>query len=208
MAVGPTGRHSLVSPKTPKKLIVEGGGEGKSSRIDCRRGFKKFLEHAGLTGPLTIDAGGTRGNAFRTFSKQVSESMLLVDSEDPVDPEHRDDPWLHLKKRDGWDRPAGATNDQCQLMVQLLEAWFLADPEALAGYFRKGFKRDKLGKTTDIESVSKADVYERLKRATKETLKGNYDKGRDTAEIMERLDPAKVRARSHFADRLLCAFGL
>ena len=45
--------------------------------------------------------------------------MLLVDAERPV---ASSGPWGHLNAPpDSWVRPAGATDDQCHLMVQVME---------------------------------------------------------------------------------------
>jgi len=55
-------------------------------------------------------------------------------------------------------------------MVQLMEAWFLADPDALTDYFgKKGFSANAIGKTADVESVPKAEVLDKLRRATNRT---------------------------------------
>ena len=40
-------------------------------------------------------------------------------------------------------------------MVELMEAWFLADREALAEYYGKGFRPNAIGNTADVERVSK-----------------------------------------------------
>lgn len=44
------------------KLYIEGGGEAKSLRIECRQGFHKFLQKAGITGnlPRIVAKGGRR----------------------------------------------------------------------------------------------------------------------------------------------------
>lgn len=156
-----------------------------------------------------IVAGGGRQQAYEKFKRVISQGQtayLLVDSEAPVEQSHRQDPWKHLKERDGWDKPHGATTDQCHLMVQLLEAWFLADPSSVADYFGQGFNAQKLGNSPDIEVVAKPDVYERMRLATKDTRKGSYDKGRDTSEVLGRLDAGKVSGRSYFAKRFIDAF--
>lgn len=54
-------------------------------------------------------------------------------------------------------------------MVELMEAWFLADRDALADYYANGFLLNTIGDTADVEQVPKAEVMTRLKRATKNT---------------------------------------
>jgi hypothetical protein len=41
-------------------------------------------------------------------------------------------------------------------MVQCMEAWFLADEGALAGFFGDGFNRGALPRRPDVENVSSA----------------------------------------------------
>ena len=45
------------------KLFVEGGGDGGQLTINCRKGFRLFLERAGLHGAMPkISACGGRQN--------------------------------------------------------------------------------------------------------------------------------------------------
>lgn len=67
--------------------------------------------------------------------------ILLVDSEAAVTAATA---WLHLQAHDGWRRPNNATDDQCHLMVRTMEAWLIADPDALAGYYGQRFSRNTL----------------------------------------------------------------
>ena len=64
-------------------------------------------------------------------------------------------PWQHLKERDGWNRPEGATDEQCQFMVQAMESWFLADRTALSAYYGQGFQENPLPSNPQIEQVAK-----------------------------------------------------
>ena len=146
---------------------------------------------------------GSREMAFKDFKKAVREgedAMLLVDAEEPV---RSRGPWQHLKSTDNWNQPRGATNDQCHLMVQVMESWFLADPEALESYYGQAFQRAALPKNPKVEEVPKQEVERRLKRATRQTSKGEYSKGKHSFEILAELDPAKVRQRSSHAERFL-----
>ncbi len=93
-------------------------------------------------------------------------NLLLKDSEESM-PEYP----RQLCERHGIDPAAG---DRAFWMVELMEAWFLADREALAEYYGKGFPPNAIGNTADVEQVSKADVLDRLWRATRYTSKGKY----------------------------------
>ena len=93
------------------KLFVEGGGDGKALRTECRRAVAEFLMKAGLKGhlPRTVACGGRRQayNDFCTAIANGEAAILLVDSEGPVpadavlgEPDTWG-PWLHLERRAG-----------------------------------------------------------------------------------------------------------
>ena len=200
MAPRRAGRDALVT----LRLLVEGGGDSKALHTSCRRGFRKLIEKAGLAGSMPkIVAKGSRGEAFRSFRRSPSGGgidLLLVDSEGPV---KDDDPWEHLAQREGdkWQRPSSAGAEQCHLMVQVMESWFLADRKALKSYFGQGFAEGTLPKQSQIEQAPKADVLRGLMQAARHTKKKGYSKGSDAFEILANIDPAKVRRASHWAER-------
>ena len=188
-------------------LYVEGGGNSKSLRTKCRQGFRIFLEKVGVIGRMPrIVACGSRDNAYDRFktgheSKGV-DATLLVDAEGPVS---AIGPWEYLQQSDGWSRPKGATDDQCHLMVQVMESWFLADKDALEAYFGQGFRRQALPANPNVEQIPKQDVERGLERAGDGTGKGRYRKGAHSFEVLERLDVGKVRKGSDYADRFVKA---
>ena len=190
-------------------VYVEGGGEGGALKKACREGFSKFLRKAGLAGNMPrIVAFGSRYNAFNYFNTAVATGkdtvLLLVDAEGPVvAPVANARPWQHLKDRDDWNRPNQASDDQCHLMVQVMEAWFLADTTALKSYFRQGFREGALPQNSNVEEVPKRDIETKLKLATRATSKGEYSKGKHSFEILAELDPARVRHKSPYAERFL-----
>ena len=153
-----------------------------------------------------IVACGSRRNAYESFeaahASQDGDAMLLVDAEATVTSQG---PWQHLKVRDGWERPEGATDEQCHLMVQVMESWFLADADTLSSFYGQGFRKQDLSPNPRVEDVSKHDVLASLARATRDTGKGIYNKGADSFAILENLDPARVRSASPYADRLISA---
>ena len=190
------------------KVYVEGGGDGKSLRAKCREGFSSFFAKANLAGRMPkIVACGSRTSAFDRFcaalgSRKAEEFIvLLVDSEDPVT--HGSPAWLHLRKRDSWEMPKEATDENAHLMVQCMEAWFLADKDNLAAYFGHGFNRNALPGCQEIEDVAKDDVLGGLGNATRQCNKGEYGKGRHSFDILEQTDPANVVAASPHARRLV-----
>lgn len=190
-------------------LYVEGGGDSKALHSRCREGFRKFLEQAGLKGHMPrIVACGGRDNAFSDFKTAVAHgrpAMLLVDSEGPMAAAHEFTPWAHLKARDGWTRPTGASDEQCHLMVQCMETWLLIDRATLKAFFGQGFKLDALpAANRQPEKIAKAEVYSALAKATKDCkTKAIYGKGEHSFELLGKVDPGKVTAASPWAARFV-----
>jgi hypothetical protein len=190
------------------KLYVEGAGQSDLERSQCRQAFSTFFESAGLTGrrPRTVACGG-RGAAFDAFKAALSGNragelpLLLVDSEGPVQPVHTN--WEHLKARDNWDRPTGASDDHVFLMVQLTETWFLADPDMLRRFFGTAFRDNHLRVWHDLEAVPKNDVLDVLVMATAGCGRNRYAKGKMAFKLLERLDPQLVRDSCPHAKALL-----
>ena len=184
-------------------LYVEGGGEGKL-KSRCRKAFSTFIKNAGLGGRMPkIIPCGRRDRAYAKFKAahvRNKETALLVDAEAPVG---NAKPWQHLKNRDGWDRPMGATDDQCHLMVEVMESWFLADRGALAAFYGQRFREQALPQNPNIEQVTKQDVLGSLESATRNTTKGSYSKGKHSFEILGNLDPARVMDVSNHAKRFI-----
>ena len=189
------------------KVYVEGGGDSRSTRSDCRRGFAEFFAKILPRGQQpSVVACGSRNAAYADFQTALSKNLdafviLLVDSEGPVAPD--DSPWFHLQKRDKWDRPVAASDEHVHLMVQVMEAWFLADRQALAGFFGQGFVATALPARHDIEQIDKHDVLGGLAAATKHTkTKGEYHKTKHAFELLALISPTAVRGASSHAERL------
>ena len=190
-------------------IYVEGGGDSKQLKADCRKGFRKFFENAGLAGRMPrVYPCGSRNKAFDRFQTKLAESqaekssvLLLVDSEEPVS--HGSDPWSHLKMRDGWERPDNADNNNVHLMVQCMESWFLADVDSLEQFFGKGFRRVDLPKNPKIEKVTTDAIASSLKSATRQCKSGPYSKGGHSFRVLAVICPAKVANASPHAKRLM-----
>lgn len=189
------------------RIYIEGGGDRSDTRAAIRAGFSEFLD------PLCqlarkrklkwfVTACGSRNNAFDNF-KRAREAhpdaflVLLVDSEAPV----VGGPWGHLQRRDGWD--SGDLHDHhCHLMVQTVEAWLLADPDALANYYGQGFLRNALPGNPDVEAIPKDQLAKKLEQATAKTQKGSYHKIHHCADLLGRLSRDRVRQRARHCDLL------
>lgn len=193
------------------RIFVEGGTKGPL-KDKCRKGFARFFEKTGL-GPRKpkIVSCGTRKAAYDDFCYALSKAgekdiyLLLVDSEEAVTVD-KERIWEHVKARqgDGWDKPATAGADMLHFMVECMENWFLADPQELEKFFGQGFKPGVLPRKADIESVTKAEVYDALKKATNGLkTKRPYGKGEHSFTILERIDPAKVGSAGKYAQRVI-----
>ena len=190
------------------KLYVEGGGEQAITLSECRRGFSEFIRK--VLPPKTqpkIIACGSRNDAFDSFSRALATKadevvLLLVDAEDPIGPAS---PWVHLASRDGWKKPDTATDENVYLMVLAMEAWLVADPEALATFYGQGFDAGALPRRQNLEEEPKTDVLKALIAATRHTkTKGPYHKTRHGFALLAACEPSKVRSRSSHAERF-CA---
>lgn len=190
------------------KIYAEGGGDTNALKTKCRQGFSEFFRKAGLEGRMPrIVASGSRQDAYDDFCMALKKAgngefiILLVDSEDPV--ADGAGSWEHLEDRDNWDRPAAADDSNAYLMVQCMEAWFIADHNTLAGFFGQDFNAGALPAREDVENIRKPDLYTALENATRMCRKGKYGKGRHSFDILAQLDPMKVTAASPHAKRLV-----
>ena len=175
------------------RIYVEGGGvSGGNSR--CREGFRRLLEKCGFKGRMPkIVACGSRNQAYDKFKTALSGSdkniMLLVDSEDPV--RNINETWEHLRRRDNWDRPQGAVDNDVLFMTTCMETWIVADHAALKEYFGNRLMESALPPLQDIESRNRKYVYNRLVAATRQ-CPGPYKKGPKSYEVLGRLDPERI----------------
>lgn len=208
------------------KLYVEGGGDNNSLRTECRKAFTIFLEKAGLKGHMPrIVACGSRNDAYSSYRTAVENgesAVLLVDSEAPVIvPQNSQtydvhnirtwEPWWHLanrlgtdgQKADNWNKPKAVSDCDCHLMVEMMEAWFFADIDALIDYYGQKFNSSAFPKNACIEKISKDKMISALNGATCHTSKGVYSKGNHSFEILERIDPSKVMNKSPWAARFI-----
>ena len=189
------------------RIYVEGAGDYKHTdkATACRQGFQKLFEKLGLPERrLSVIACGSRFQTFNDFRKAVRQYpddfvILLVDSEGPVEAPSA---WAHLHARDKWQRPAGTIDDQAHLMVQCMEAWFLADREALIEFYGQGFLAGSLPGQPNIEQILKRSLLPVLKHASKQTSKGPYHKTRHGFAVLALIDPQRLRVASPHAGRL------
>ncbi len=186
-------------------IFFEGGGSKEATQAIYRKGLSTYCAKLKPKGSrLRIVAGGGREQTFDQFRIAVLDSragelsVLMVDSESPVTAKT---PVEHLHGRDGWDF-ASLPNYKAVLMVQTLEAWFLADRDTLLEYYDGGFLPKSLpGSPTNIEAIRKEDIEPALRSATRNSrTKGEYHKIDHGSALLALIDPAKVeKASAHAA---------
>lgn len=188
------------------------GGRSRNYDIKFRQASHTFFQEVETAAKqkgvgFTPKLLGSRRSTYEQFCYAVSRDadtlhILLVDSEASF--AERGKVWKHLKERegDGWDRPPGVMDAQCHLMAEAMEAWFFADPDALAKYYGQKFNANALSKRPDIETIPKSEHISDLEAATKPTQKGRYDKFGHAPDILMLLDVGKVRARAWHCDRI------
>lgn len=177
-----------------------------------RQGFRTFFQ------PLydvakrknikiaTLKLCGSRGDTYKAFKIALKKHphafiVLLVDSEGAVGREQGAWEYLRNRNEDGW-ASMGTDDTHCYLMVQVMEAWFIADMDALSDYYGKGFQESAIPKNSNVEEIDKNILESALKAATRNTLKKEYHKTRHAAQLLERLNLKKVRNAASNCDRL------
>jgi hypothetical protein len=194
-------------------IYIEGGGDTAQTLTPFRRGMSAFLK------PMVeavrkkrikwrvIPCGGRKA-AYDAFVDAVANepevyNVLLIDSEDPVPITQK--PWAHLQNRpgDSWKRPDTTDDSRCQMMVACMEAWFLADPINLKRHYGGNFDDRKLPAANRAETLTKDQINNALKKATKDTQAREYQKIRDGAKLLGKVNPDTVRAHCKWCDRFL-----
>lgn len=187
-------------------LYIE-GGESAEQRAALRQGFDSLLAQQKQrarerrTGWKTVCCG-SRDRTHNAFLAELraepqAVNILLVDSEDPVPAGRLSREYL--MGREGHWRLNEVPADQVHLMIQCMEAWIVADPDALTRYYQQGFHRNSLPRRQNIEKERKIDIMAARAQATRQTQKKEYKKGRDDSKLLGSIDPQLVRARCpHF----------
>lgn len=198
-------------------VYAEGGGSGAHSadlQAEFRQAFAEFLSKTDLgttRRPRVVPCGGREQafDSFRTAIAQGQNALLLVDSETPINPLHQPPapalwkPWAHLQAQATWIAPVGANDDDCHLMVQCMENWFLADKTSVQTFFGQGFNAAALP-ASSVETVPKTTVYSALQTATQTCkTKTTYGKGAHSFKLLRAISPDKVEAASPWAKRFL-----
>lgn len=81
-------------------------------------------------------------------------------------------------------------------MTQCMEAWFVADIDALMKYYGQQFNHKILPQNPAVESVPKKDIFNGLASAIRTTKKEKYHKTRHAPDLLELLNPEVVRQKA------------
>jgi len=179
-------------------LYLEGGGETRFLKGQCREGFSKLLEKSGLSGRLPrLVACGSRNTAFNKFKSDHAKSSkadfvaMLIDSEAPL--ADIEDTWSHLKRRDNWEMPANAQDEQVLFMTTCMETWIVADQNALSEHYGHNLKQSALPALVDLEIRSRDTVQTALVHATR-NCSNQYSKGKRSFEVLALLTPSVLNS--------------
>jgi hypothetical protein len=180
-------------------VFIEGAATGPDSKylqVRCREGFHKLFAKCVLPRQPALRACGGRGNAYKLFTTAHANAAardfvaLLVDSEDPVADIKKT--WAHLKQRDSWKTPDGATDEQVLLMTTCMETWIASDRQALRSHYGAKLQENALPALHDVESRDRHAVQDALVTATR-NCKNGYQKGKRSFEVLEVLEPKELK---------------
>jgi hypothetical protein len=142
-----------------------------------------------------LSACGSRDAAFGDFQIGLAEKAagayvaMWIDSEDPLT--DLEAAWKHLRRRDHWMKPAGATDDQVLFMTTCMETWIVADHSALAEHYGAKLQVSALPPLVNLENRERHDVQDKLVHATR-NCSNAYVKGKRSFEILAKLSPGAL----------------
>lgn len=210
-------KKKQAAAKKPERILYVVGGGDRNTILgtQCRKAFSKLFEKAGVIDRPTVRPKGGREQAFRAFCKELTigknHTWLLVDAEElapALKPGDAADPWAHVKTRDQWDRPKGATDEQLHLMNVTMETWLLCDREALLKHFKGELNVAKLpADDASLETKPKETINKALAAAITRKSKAKYDKGQDSFNALQHVNALKLRHTLFWADRFLLEMG-
>jgi hypothetical protein len=175
-----------------------------------RPGFNQFFDQLSsraraLRCAFHVIAGGSGPSACRDFGLALEAhptalNILLKDSEGPLTAGLLES----LCREQGWGK---SHRDSIFWMVEMMESWFHADKEALEKFYGPDFKKNALKSNPKVEDIPKADLVTGLKKATKDTLKGNYfdNKTSHGPKLLAQIKPDTVRKAAPNCGKLFTA---
>ncbi len=180
-------------------IFIEGAASGPDSKylqVRCREAFHRLFAKCGLLQQPSLRACGGRGNTFKLFTVAHANAAtddfvaLLIDSEEPVLEIERT--WAHLKGRDNWDKPKGASDDQVMMMTTCMESWIASDRKALCEHYGANLHENSLPNLFEMETRDRHVVQNALEHATRD-CKNRYEKGKRSFDVLGTLNPNELK---------------
>lgn len=152
-------------------------------------------------------AGGSRTETVKGFLWSCAAwptvlNVLLIDSEAPV--AHAASMIRTLRNESFWDRDVDCGDDQIHLMVQAIEAWFVADQQAFIKYFGRDFNSNALPSPQNAESTSPNELMAAIRNGLRRTQRRrDYDKVSDGLKLLQLIDEDTVSQNCQHFRRLI-----
>lgn len=197
------------------RVYIEGD---KELRIAFDRFFRNAVGDCSSNKNVKLEviALGGRNDVVKRFNQALVKQekdvicILLVDSEGPLDERLtvKDNLQRSLKGDSKQEHPFSVSDlaheENLYLMVQCMEAWFLADREKLTQYFGLRLDTHLLPKGSNVEAMSVVDVVEGLTQSTKgKGPRNTYDKIKDAVPLLRMIRPDVVADNAPQCQRLI-----
>ena len=108
----------------------------------------------------------------------------------------------HLANREKHWRLEDVPEEFLHVMATTMETWIISDREALAEFYGKNFVENMLPTRQDIEKITKLDVCNALKEATRRSQPGEYHKMRHAPKLLRLMNEATVREKCSHCNQL------
>ncbi len=170
-----------------KKKILFVEGEPNSPNGDLRQGFVKLLEKEIIRNLPKIIFGGGKKQTIDKFLNNRLEAdsfSLLVDLDKTEDNRKNDLSENKLEER----------SNEVFYMIQEMESWFISQPDVLDEFYGVDNNGKKVSeKLTKRSVIEIKDPKGELKKATKNTRKGEYQEIKHAVELLKRLDSERLQ---------------
>ena len=155
---------------------------------------------------FNLIAGGSRAETIKDFVRSCRShpsdvNVLVIDSERPVS--DTASAIRSLRAESFWDGGVSCDDDQINLMVRAMEAWIIADPEALRKHFGPNFNVNVLPSPQNAESVAPRDMVAAIGKGLPSSRRRRYDKVADGARLLKLIDAVKVGRHCRHFKRLM-----
>ena len=194
-------------------IYIEGGGPNQYTQLPFRKGFDAFFNYFKALASendytLTFIPHGGREEVFKYFNLALINqpnriNILMVDAEGSIDANVTSK--THLQSE--WDNP-DASEEQCHLMVQIMESWFFADLDTLYIFYNIDKENDEdlveYQGVKNVETIAKDKIIHSLINISKNSTHGDYKeygKRRQAIKIFENLDLDIVRDKAPHCDK-------